>query len=49
MVKISILKQEGMMEKISYEGRVYESVDDEGRSWVISQNLTEKEFGSLMS
>ena len=29
------------MEKISYERRVYESVDDRSLSWVISQKSTE--------
>ena len=28
MAKISILKKEGIIEKISYERRAYESIDD---------------------
>ena len=32
MTKISILKKEGIIEKISYERRAYESVDDRSHS-----------------
>ena len=32
MAKISILKKEGIIEKISYERRAYESVDDGSHS-----------------
>ena len=32
IAKISFLKKEGIKEKISYERRVYESVDDESLS-----------------
>ena len=47
IAKISFLK-EGIKEKISYDGRVYESVDDESLSYAISQNLTGKNFQALM-
>ena len=48
IAKISFLKKEGMEEKISYERRVYESVDDESFSQAISQNLTGKMFQAQM-
>ena len=35
------------MEKISYEHRIYESVDDESLSYAISRNLTGKKFSSI--
>ena len=45
MARILILKQEGyLMEKISYERRVYESVDDKILSQAVSQNLTKKSW-----
>ena len=47
IANISFLK-EGIKEKISYDGRVYESVDNESLSYAISQNLTGKNFQSLM-
>ena len=42
MTKILILKLEGIIKKISYERRVYESVDDSSLSKAISQKLTKK-------
>ena len=38
-VKISIFKKEAIIEKISYERRVYESVDDRSHTYVISQKF----------
>ena len=35
-------EKEGIIEKISYERRVNESVDDRSLSYAISQKLTEK-------
>ena len=40
MAKILILKNEGIIEKISYERRAYESVEDRSHSQVISQKST---------
>ena len=34
LAKILILKQKGIMEQISYERRVYESVDDRSLSFI---------------
>ena len=39
---MSILKYEGIMEKISYERSVYESVDDRNLSSAISRKSMEK-------
>ena len=46
MAKISILKEVGIIEKISYERRAYESVDDRSPSYVISQKSMEKYSGT---
>ena len=35
-------KKDGIIEKISYERHVYESVDVRSLSWVISRKLREK-------
>ena len=48
MAKISILKKEVTIEKISYERRAYESVDDRSPSYVISQKATENKTRALM-
>ena len=48
MAKISISKKEGIIEKISYDRRAYESVDDRSHSYVISQKSTEKITRALM-
>ena len=40
IIKISFSNKEGIKKKISYERRVYESVDEESLSWASSQNLT---------
>ena len=45
MAKILILKKEGIIEKISYERRACESVDDRSHSMVISQKLTQALMG----
>ena len=42
------LKKEGITEKISYERRAYESVDDMSLSYVISQKSTENKTQTLM-
>ena len=41
--KIWNFKKEGIIEKISYERRTYESADDWNHSQVISQKINEKE------
>ena len=48
MAKISILKKEGIIEKISYGSRAYESVDDRSHSLVISQKSTENKPRAIM-
>ena len=48
MTKNSILKKEGIIEKISYERRAYESVDDRSHSEVISQKATENKTRAIM-
>ena len=40
--KILILNKEGIIEKISYERRAYESVDEKSRSLVMSRKTTKK-------
>ena len=40
--KILILNKEGIIEKISYERRAYESVDEKRLSQVISRKTTKK-------
>ena len=40
--KISILKLEGIIKKISYERRDYESVDEKSLSWAMSRKTTKK-------
>ena len=47
MAKISILKKEGIIEKISYERRTYESVDEKSHSKVISQKSTKNKAQTL--
>ena len=42
MAKISISKTEGIIEKIPYERRAYESVGDRSHSLVISQKKKKK-------
>ena len=44
IVKISILKLEGIIKKISYERRDYESVEEKSLSKAMSQKTTKKEF-----
>ena len=46
-VKILILNKEGIIEKISYERRAYESVDEKRLSKVLSRKTTKKEFMHL--
>ena len=47
IAKISILKLEGTIKKISYEPRDYESVDEKSLSWALSRKTTkEKNSGS---
>ena len=48
MAKISISKKEGIIEKISYERRAYESVDGRSHSLVMSQKATENKTQALM-
>ena len=45
--KILILNKEGIIEKISYECRAYESVDEKSQSLVMSRKTTKKEFMHL--
>ena len=45
--KILILNKEGIIEKISYERRAYESVDEKSRSLVMSRKTTKKKFMHL--
>ena len=40
--KILILNKEGIIEKISYERRAYESVDEKSLSYVMSRKTTKK-------
>ena len=42
IVKISILKLEGIIKKISYERRDYESVDEKSLSKAMSRKTTKK-------
>ena len=48
MAKIFILKKEGIIEKISYERRAYESVDDMSYSYVISQKSSKNKTQALL-
>ena len=48
MAKILILKENGIIEKIYYERRAYESVDDRSHSQVVSQKSTENKTRALM-
>ena len=48
MAKNSILKKELIIEKISYDRRAYESVDDRSHFWVISRKSTENKTRALM-
>ena len=41
-------KKEGTIEKISYERRAYEFVDDRSHSYVISQKATDNKTRALM-
>ena len=45
MAKISILKNEVIIEKISYERRAYESVDDRSHSYDISKSNGKQNSG----
>ena len=45
--KISILKLEGIIKKISYERRDYESVDEKIRSKAMSRKTTKKRIQAL--
>ena len=40
--KILILNKEGIIEKISYERRVCDEVDERSLSWVMSRKTTKK-------
>ena len=42
LAKLSILILEGIIKKISYERRDYESVDEKSLSWVMSRKTTKK-------
>ena len=44
--KILILMLEGIIKKISYERRDYESVDEKSLSWAISRKTMKKNSGS---
>ena len=44
LTKISILKIEGIIEKISYERRDYESVEEKSLSQDMSRKITKKKF-----
>ena len=41
MAKISISNKKGITEKISYDRRIYKSVDDNSLPLTIAQNLSE--------
>ena len=43
-----ILNKEGTIEKISYERRAYESVDEKSLSYVMSRKTMKKEFMHLL-
>ena len=45
--ELSILFQEGIIQKISYERRAYESVDEKSLSWVMSRKTTKKRIWSM--
>ena len=45
--KISILKLEGIIKKISYERRDYESVDEKSLSKAMSRKTTKKRIHAL--
>ena len=45
--KISILKLEGIIKKISYERRDYESVDEKSRSKAMSRKTKKKKIQAL--
>ena len=45
--KISILKLEGIIKKISYERRDYESVDEKGLSYALSRKTTKRRIQAL--
>ena len=45
--KISILKLEGIIKKISYERRDYESVDEKSLSKAMSRKTTKKRIQAL--
>ena len=45
--KILILNKEGIIEKICYERRAYESVDEKSVSYVMSRKTTKKKFMHL--
>ena len=45
--EISILFQEGIIKKIFYERRAYESVDKENLSGVMSRKMTKKRICSI--
>ena len=47
IVKILILKLEGIIKKISYERRDYESVDEKSLSKVMSRKTTKKRIQAL--
>ena len=47
IVKISILKLEGIIKKISYERRDYESVDEKSLSKAMSRKTTKKRIQAL--
>ena len=47
--KILILNEEGIIEKISYERRAYESVDDKRLSYVMSRKTTKKRIHAFKS
>ena len=44
IAKISILKLEGIIKKISYERRNYDSVDEKSLSWAMFRKNTKKKF-----
>ena len=45
--KISILELEGIIKKISYERRDYESVDEESLSLAMSRKTTKKKYSII--
>ena len=46
--EIMILNKEGIIEKISYERRAHESVDEKSLSWIISRKTMKKRIHAFI-